>query len=180
MISSRTGAGILLAGLLLAGCSTGGASTASPASASGAPTAVVVTAVQNVTYGPVLTGPTGRSLYVRVGVGTGNTPQTCTGACLTSWPALLVTAGGSVTAGEHVPAGTLSTVIRADDNSTQVTYMGLPLYYFTGDAGPGDVTGYGVDGFLLATAPAFLPIATPCQSSCTAQPAPSPSVAPGY
>ena len=177
MISIRTAAGLLLAGLLLAGCSAGSAATASPASAGGTSAVVIVSAVQNINYGPVLIGPTGRSLYVRVD---GNTPVPCTGACLTSWPALLVPAGGSVTVGEHVPAGTLGTVVRADDHSTQVTYMGWPLYYFTGDTSPGDVTGYGVDGFLVATAPAFMPIPTPCQSSCDVEPAPSPSVAAGY
>ncbi len=177
MISIRTGVGILLAGSLLAGCSSGSAATAPPASAGGASGAVVVTAIQNVTYGPVLTGPTGRSLYVRA---SGTSPVPCTGACLTSWPPLLVPAGGTVSAGEHVPAGTLATVVRADDQSTQVTFRGLPLYYFTGDANPGDVTGFGVDGFLVATAPAFLPIPTPCQSSCDVEPAPSPSAAPSY
>ncbi len=105
MISIRTGVGILLAGSLLAGCSAGSAATTSPGSAGGTSAAVVVSAVQNVTYGPVLTGPTGRSLYVRA---SGTTPLPCTGACLTSWPPLLVAAGGSVTAGEHVPAGTLA------------------------------------------------------------------------
>ncbi len=58
--------------------------------------------------------------------------------------------------------------------------MGLQLYSFTGDASPGDVSGFGVDGFLVATAPAFLPIPTPCQSSCDVEPAPSPTVATGY
>ncbi len=33
----------------------------------------------------------------------------------------------------------------------QVTYNGLPLYYWQGDAKPGDATGQGVGGFSVAT-----------------------------
>jgi Secreted repeat of unknown function len=33
----------------------------------------------------------------------------------------------------------------------QVTYDGLPLYYWQGDAKPGDATGQGVGGFVVAT-----------------------------
>ena len=37
--------------------------------------------------------------------------------------------------------GKLGTITRADDGSTQVTYNGLPLYFFSGDAAPGDANG---------------------------------------
>jgi predicted lipoprotein with Yx(FWY)xxD motif len=44
------------------------------------------------------------------------------------------------------------------DGATQVTYDGLPLYYWQGDAKPGDTMGDGVNGFSVAkvggTAPA--------------------------
>ncbi len=47
------------------------------------------------------------------------------------------TAGAGVT-------GQLGTLTRAD-GTTQVTYAGMPLYYWQGDAKAGDVTGDGVD-----------------------------------
>jgi predicted lipoprotein with Yx(FWY)xxD motif len=53
--------------------------------------------------------------------------------------------------------GALGTFTRAD-GTTQVTYNGLPLYGWQGDAKPGDATGNGVGGFSVAavagTAPA--------------------------
>ena len=36
--------------------------------------------------------------------------------------------------------GTLATITR-DDGSLQVTYNGLPLYFFQGDKAPGDLNG---------------------------------------
>jgi predicted lipoprotein with Yx(FWY)xxD motif len=38
--------------------------------------------------------------------------------------------------------GELGTITRADD-SVQVTYNGMPLYYFAQDMLPGDTTGQG-------------------------------------
>jgi predicted lipoprotein with Yx(FWY)xxD motif len=61
----------------------------------------------------------------------------CTGGCATTWPPLTVT--GTPTAGTGV-TGKLATITR-DDGSTQVTYNGLPLYFFSGDTAPGDGKG---------------------------------------
>ena len=46
--------------------------------------------------------------------------------------------------------GQLGTLTRGD-GTTQVTYAGMPLYYWQGDAKAGDVTGDGVAGFAVAT-----------------------------
>jgi predicted lipoprotein with Yx(FWY)xxD motif len=64
----------------------------------------------------------------------------CTGGCITAWPALTVPAGGTPTGGPGV-TGTLGTITRADDGSLQVTYNGLPLYFFANDKAPGDLNG---------------------------------------
>jgi predicted lipoprotein with Yx(FWY)xxD motif len=68
----------------------------------------------------------------------------CTGGCLQTWPALTVAAGSTPTAGDGV-TGTLGTITRADDGSLQVTYNGLPLYFFSGDRAPGDGNGVYAD-----------------------------------
>ena len=64
----------------------------------------------------------------------------CTGACITRWPALTIPAGSTPAGGSGV-TGTLGTITRADDGSAQVTYNGLPLYFFSGDTAPGDANG---------------------------------------
>jgi predicted lipoprotein with Yx(FWY)xxD motif len=64
----------------------------------------------------------------------------CTGGCLDKWPALTVAAGATATAGTGV-SGTLATITRDDNGALQVTYNGLPLYFFKGDSAPGDANG---------------------------------------
>jgi predicted lipoprotein with Yx(FWY)xxD motif len=64
----------------------------------------------------------------------------CTGSCLETWPALTVAAGETPVAGEGV-TGKLGTITRSDDGSIQVTYNGLPLYFFKNDKAPGDLNG---------------------------------------
>ena len=64
----------------------------------------------------------------------------CLADCIANWPALTVAAGGSPVAGTGV-TGTLGTIIREDDGALQVTYNGLPLYFFIGDKAPGDSNG---------------------------------------
>jgi predicted lipoprotein with Yx(FWY)xxD motif len=96
--------------------------------------------------GPTLVNATGLTLYTK----TGDTATTssCTGTCAANWPPLAVTAGASATAGTGV-TGTLATLTR-DDGTVQVTYNGLPLYGWKGDAAAGDVTGQGINGFSAA------------------------------
>jgi predicted lipoprotein with Yx(FWY)xxD motif len=100
------------------------------------------------------------------------TTSTCTDSCATAWPPLSAT--GQPTAGAGV-TGQLGTLTRAD-GTTQVTYGGMPLYYWQGDAKPGDVTGNGVEGFSVATVGGA---ASKPQPS-TAAPAPSSSGTYGY
>jgi len=64
----------------------------------------------------------------------------CTGSCLQTWPALTVPAGSTPVAGDGV-TGTLGTITRTDDGTIQVTYNGLPLYFFKNDKAPGDLNG---------------------------------------
>jgi predicted lipoprotein with Yx(FWY)xxD motif len=64
----------------------------------------------------------------------------CTGGCLETWPALTVDAGATPTGGPGV-TGELGTITRADDGTLQVTYNGLPLYFFKNDQAPGDLNG---------------------------------------
>jgi predicted lipoprotein with Yx(FWY)xxD motif len=70
----------------------------------------------------------------------GSGVSNCTGDCLTAWPALTVAAGDTPTGGPGVK-GTLGTITRADNGELQVTYDGLPLYFFFKDTAPGNTNG---------------------------------------
>ena len=152
--------------LVVAGCTSSG-TTPGPSSgaASSAGGVMVVT-----TSGTVLTGPNGMTLYTHAGDSA--TSSTCTGGCATAWPPLTTT--GQPTAGAGV-TGQLGTLTRAD-GTTQVTYGGLPLYYWQGDTKAGDMTGDGVNGFSVAKVGGAAPI----PSASGAAPAPSSSAKSRY
>ena len=99
--------------------------------------------------GTFLTDATGMSLYLF----TNDTPgvSNCTGDCLAAWPALLT--DGAPVAGDGVDGSLLGTTTR-DDGSVQVTYDGWPLYYFAGDAAPGEIAGQGVNDVWFVVSPA--------------------------
>ena len=150
MFRIRTLTGLLVgAALLVAACSSDAgaypASTAAPAPSSTAGAAIVSAATAG-SLGSVLVGPDGRTLYTHGG--DSMNASTCTGACLAAWPPLTAAAGQQVTAGPGV-TGALGTFARSD-GTQWVTYGGLPLYYWQGDAKPGDATGQGIEGFVVA------------------------------
>lgn len=170
MALPRLIAALLTAVFLVAGCTSG---TASPAPSSGGASGaagVTVGTGSSATLGTYLTGPNGMALYTHAGDSA--TSSTCTGGCATAWPPLATT--GQPTAGSEV-TGQLGTLTRAD-GTTQVTYGGLPLYYWQGDAKAGDVTGNGVNGFSLATVGG----AGPLPNASGAAPAPTSSGSSGY
>lgn len=65
----------------------------------------------------------------------------CSGGCLEAWPALTVAAGETPTGGPGVNPVKLGTITREDNGEIQVTYDGLPLYFFQNDEEPGDLNG---------------------------------------
>jgi predicted lipoprotein with Yx(FWY)xxD motif len=160
--------GAMGAAVLVAACSSGGTSTAG-AAASGTPAGAssssggstsggTVIETASSSAGTVLTNGSGRAVYLWA-KDTGSTSN-CNGACAGAWPP--VTTTGSATASGGAKASDLGTISRSD-GSKQVTYDGHPLYYFSGDSGPGTATGQGSDSF---GAPWWL--VTPAGSDVTA------------
>lgn len=97
---------------------------------------------------PYLIGPDGMTLYFFAN----DTPGTsnCSGQCITNWPALTVPENLEPTSAEEA-SGELGVFVR-DDGARQVTYNGMPLYYWVQDMKTGDTTGDGVgDVWDLAT-----------------------------
>ena len=134
-----------IAAIVVAACSSSYPSAAPAGGGAAGAGGVTVGAASSADFGTVLTGPNGKTLYTHAGDSA--TSSTCTGTCAATWPPLATT--GQPIAGPGV-TGQLGTVARAD-GTTQVTYGGLPLYYWEGDTKAGDVTGNGLEGFAVAT-----------------------------
>jgi predicted lipoprotein with Yx(FWY)xxD motif len=73
----------------------------------------------------------------------------CSGNCLKAWPPLVAT--DNLVAGPGV-TGKLGFMTRSD-GTKQVTYNGLPLYYWASDMKPGDITGQGIGGVWFVAPP---------------------------
>jgi predicted lipoprotein with Yx(FWY)xxD motif len=136
------GAALAALALVLTACGGGddqAGTTATTAAPQQAPEGTV--AVATTGLGEVLVDAKGRTLYVFTK--DKGDQSVCSGKCAAAWPALTVT--GNATAGTGVQASLLSTSKQAN-GSSQVTYGGKPLYYFAGDAAPGDTKGQGLNG----------------------------------
>lgn len=138
--------------LLVAACSTGSSGTAaagssSPAGASSSSAAAggsgstVITTVSS-SAGTFLANSSGHAVYLWTKDSDGM--SACSGACAGAWPP--VTTTGTVTASGGAKSSDLGTITRSD-GTKQVTYDGHPLYFFSGDSGPGMASGQGNDGF---------------------------------
>jgi predicted lipoprotein with Yx(FWY)xxD motif len=138
--------------LLVAACSTGSSGTAaagssSPAGASSSSAAAggsgstVITTVSS-SAGTFLANSSGHAVYLWTKDSSGM--SACSGACAGAWPP--VTTTGTVTASGGAKSSDLGTITRPD-GTKQVTYDGHPLYFFSGDSGPGMASGQGNDAF---------------------------------
>lgn len=71
----------------------------------------------------------------------------CKGVCASNWPAYTVTTSTTLPV-ETSLLGKIGTLALADGRF-QVTYKGMPLYFWKKDTQPGDVTGNGVKTFTI-------------------------------
>lgn len=114
--------------------------------ASTAATLAIKTAQGDV--GAFLTGPSGKTLYVFTR--DAKNMSNCNADCLATWPALLVQNGQAIQ-GDGAATGTFGHISTAAGQ--QVTYNGAPLYYFSGDAKPGDTKGHNLSGVWFVARP---------------------------
>ena len=107
--------------------------------------------------GSYLTDTSGKTLYVFTKDSGGN--SSCTGACITKWPAF----------GPDYPVTNPSvlnnadfTPVSRDDGMKQTAYRGRPLYYYSGDGLPGDLNGQGFNNlWYVANISGLTPAAAP-------------------
>lgn len=131
--------------VVLGGCATQAGATSPGASgpdAAGSPGVYSVDLHQDASLGSILAGEDGKTLYLLTKDPKGS--SSCTGNCATTWPPFTLDAGESAIAGSGV-TGTIATIKRPD-GSAQVAINGAPLYYYSGDSGPGDTQGEGSNG----------------------------------
>ncbi|MBI5877366.1 MAG: hypothetical protein HZB53_06930 [Chloroflexi bacterium] len=104
--------------------------------------------IKNDKLGQFLADEAGRTLYMY----TKDTKDTsvCTDKCEQAWPPLLVLGQPAVQAG--VTASLIGTTPRKD-GTMQMTYKGMPLYYYAKDINPGDTTGQAVGTVWYVVAP---------------------------
>lgn len=100
--------------------------------------------------GTYLTNGSGYTLYYFGQDKANSGASNCNGGCASAWPPFY-------TATLNLPSGlsssSFNTIIRGD-GTKQLTYNGLPLYFFASDTKSGQVNGNNVGGFTVAsTAP---------------------------
>jgi len=138
MQSKLTLTGAIAALTVIAGC---GGSTAGT-SPTPAATGTTISVATNAKLGQILVDASGKTIYLFV-ADTG-TSSTCYTSCAAIWPPVLTT--GAPQAGAGAQASLLGTTARTD-GTTEVTYVGHPLYYFIQDKAAGDAKGQGINGF---------------------------------
>lgn len=148
--------------------STGASPGASPgAIASGAPMirAKTVLTVRKTKIGYVLATRTGMTLYWYGHDVKGSGKSTCSGPCLSSWPAL---AGTPVAAPGVTLSGKLGTITR-QGGAVQATYNGYPLYTYAADTAAGQTAGNGLDGAWHVITGAILSVSPAAAASASAR-----------
>ena len=161
-------AGALPLILLLAACSSGGGATTAPSTAANPSTAAspssaassggsaaaggaidLKVAAGSGSVTNYLTGADGKTLYIFKKDTANSGKSACApGPCLTNWPPLTVASVSDVKVDAAV-TGKVDVITR-DDGTKQVTYKGLPLYYFAADKKAGDTNGATIDNWAVA------------------------------
>jgi len=141
---------LAIAGGALAGCGGGsatGATAASTADTTAQSTTKSVPSLTIATYktpedGTLISGENNRTLYVleadEKSTSAHEKLSTCYAGCAAVWPPAL--ASGAPAVAGKANASLLGLTMRRD-GSKQVTYNGLPLYYYAADTKAGQATG---------------------------------------
>lgn len=149
---------------------------AAPAASPASPGSAVAVKTATSDLGRILVDPTGRTLYAFTNDVAAE--STCTGTCAEAWPPLVVDERWNVAPG--LDSGVFSTITRPD-GSLQLAAGKFPLYYFSGDARPGDVNGQGSgDVWFVVAEDATLVREAPGEQAAasTAAPAAAPAATP--
>ena len=127
--------------LLIAGCTQTQAPQPTPQ-----PTAVPTTQVadtvktSDTSLGKIIVDAQGKTLYYFANDVAASGASTCNGQCAALWPPYSVS---NIVVSSPLDPADFGSISRAN-NTKQTTYYGWPLYYYAGDAKPGDTNGENV------------------------------------
>jgi predicted lipoprotein with Yx(FWY)xxD motif/plastocyanin len=113
--------------------------------------APIATTKKDAKLGTILADAKGMTLYMFTKDVKEN-ESTCVDKCATTWPPLTVKSDKDVLIGGQGVTGKLATFKRAD-GTLQVSYNGMPLYYFAKDKDAEDAYGQGVGKVWYAVTP---------------------------
>ncbi len=88
-------------------------------------------------FGAVLTDGQGKTLYYFANDQRASGASSCNGQCAVMWPVFFT---DTVRVSSPLNPADFASITRAD-GTKQTTYMGRPLYYYSGDVKPGDING---------------------------------------
>jgi len=131
--------------------------TSAPASSAPASTSAAELSVAESKAGQIVVGAQGLSVYYFTKNTKDSGNSVCTGACLTSWPAVTSPTATPTVNGVTGKVGTIPTA----DGKMQVTINGMPIYYYSKDQTAGDITGQGVGGVWYLVSPSGEMITAP-------------------
>jgi predicted lipoprotein with Yx(FWY)xxD motif len=107
--------------------------------------------IANTQIGEVLVDANGMTLYYFSNDFPGGSGiSNCTDECSVTWPSFDV---DKVIVSHPLDSYEFSTIMRSDGKK-QITYWGLPLYYYVEDTKPGEMKGQSVDKFWHVATPA--------------------------
>jgi predicted lipoprotein with Yx(FWY)xxD motif len=99
--------------------------------------------------GSFLVDDKGITLYLFKKDSPGKSACVAAGGCLEKWPVFFA---DTIDPAAGIDAANLAVITR-EDGKKQVTYKGLPLYYFFKDKAAGDTLGQGVNNVWFVVAP---------------------------
>lgn len=99
------------------------------------------------TLGMFLIGYNGMPVYTSASDTAGT--STCYADCAATWPPYIVSSSDDISNLQTGITGSVGTITRTD-GTLQLTYNGMPLYFFTDDTASSAPTGQGVGGFSVA------------------------------
>ncbi|SKB52821.1 Predicted lipoprotein with conserved Yx(FWY)xxD motif [Arthrobacter sp. 49Tsu3.1M3] len=133
------------------------AESSAPASSTPSSMSAAVLSVGESKAGQIVVADQGLSVYFFAKNTKDSGNSVCTGACLTSWPAVTSPTATPPVNGVTGKVGTIPTA----DGKMQVTINGLPIYYYSKDQTAGDINGQGVGGVWYLVSPSGEMITAP-------------------